>query len=261
VDSRLPGGGGNPITGLYDIDPSLFGQVNYQVQAAANHGLHYQYWDGVDVNLSVRPIHGIAFQGGTSTGQTVQDFCEVANALPESLLPTISTGVGFSIPGLSILNGGTVGSTPTAYCHVASGFLTDFRGLSSYQVPKVDVEVGATFQSKPGGRLAANYQVPAAVIAQSLGRAPAGNVANVTVNLIPPGTLYGDRINELDLRIAKVLKVGRQKARVQVDFYNLANSSAVLTYNNTYSPTSATWLTPTSVLAARVAKIGATFEF
>ena len=70
-----------------------------------------------------------------------------------------------------------------------------------------------------------------------------------------------DRINELDLRIAKVLKFGRQKARVQVDFYNLANSSAVLTYNNTYSPTSTTWLTPTSVLAARVAKIGATFEF
>ena len=215
----------------------------------------------MDVNLSVWPIHVIAFQGGTSTGQTVQDFCEVANALPESLLPTISTGIGFSIPGISILNGGTVGSTPTGYCHVASGFLTDFRGLSSYQVPKVGVEIGVTFQSKPGVRLAANYPVPAAVIAQSLGRAPAGNVANVTVNLIPPGTLYGDRINELDLRIAKVLKVGRQKTRVQVDFYNLANSSAVLTYNNTYSPTSTSWLTPTSVLAARVAKIGATFEF
>ena len=261
VDSRLPGGGGYAVNGLYDIAPSLFGQVTNQVQAAANYGLHYQYWDGVDVNFSVRPIHGIAFQGGTSTGQTVQDFCEVANALPESLLPTISTGVGFSIPGISILNGGTVGSTPTAYCHVASGFLTDFRGLSSYQVPKVDVEIGVTFQSKPGARLAANYPVPAAVIAQSLGRAPTGNVANVTVNLIPPGTLYGDRINELDLRIAKVLKFGRQKARVQVDFYNLANSSAVLTYNNTYSPTSTTWLTPTSVLAARVAKIGATFEF
>ena len=104
MDSRLPGGGGYPITGLYDIDPNLFGQVNYQVQAAANYGLHYQYWDGVDVNFSVRPIHGIAFQGGTSTGQTVQDFCDVANALPESLLPAVTTGIGFSIPGISILN-------------------------------------------------------------------------------------------------------------------------------------------------------------
>jgi hypothetical protein len=46
-----------------------------------------------------------------------------------------------------------------------------------------------------------------------------------------------------------------------VDFYNLLNASPILTYNQTYSPTSTTWLTPTSVLAARVAKIGATFEF
>ena len=261
VDPRLPGNGGNAITGLYDIDPTLFGQVNYEVQPAANYGRHSQYWDGVDVNFSVRPVRNISFQGGTSTGQTVQDFCEVANALPESQLAPISTGIGFSIPGLSILNGNPVGPTPTGYCHIASGFLTDFRGLGSYSIPKVDVEIAATFQSKPGQRLAANYQIPASVIAQTLGRPPAGNVANVTVNLIQPGTLYGDRINELDLRIAKVLKFNRAKAKVQVDFFNLTNSSAVLTYNQTYSPTTTTWLTPTSVLAARVAKIGFTVDF
>jgi hypothetical protein len=261
VDPRLPGGGGNAITGLYDINPALFGQVNYQVQAASNYGVHSQYWDGVDVNFSVRPVHGVAFQGGTSTGQTVQDFCEVAGKVPESLAPAVTTGIGISIPGLSILNGGAVGLTPAQYCHVASGFLTQFRGLSSYQIPKVDVEIGATFQSKPGAQLAANYPIPAAVIAQSLGRLPAGSVPNVTVNLITPGTFYGDRINEVDLRVAKVFKFSGYRARFQVDFYNLMNSSAVLSYNQTYSPTSTTWLTPTSVLSARVAKIGATFEF
>jgi len=209
----------------------------------------------------VRPVRGVAFQGGTSTGQTVQDFCEVANQLPESLAPAVTTGIGISIPGLSILNGTPVGSTPKQYCHVTSGFLTQFRGLSSYSVPKIDVEIGATFQSKPGAQLAANYPVPAAVIAQSLGRAPAGNVPNVTVNMVFPGTLYGDRINELDLRVAKVFRFGATKAKVQVDFYNLTNASPVLTYNQTYSPASTAWLTPTSVLAARVAKIGATFDF
>jgi hypothetical protein len=261
VDPRLPGGGGNVIAGLYDINPTLFGQVNYQVQAASNYGVHSQYWDGVDVNFSVRPVHGVMFQGGTSTGQTVQDFCEIAGKVPESLAPAVTTGIGIAIPGLSILNGTPVGLTPAQYCHVASGFLTQFRGLSSYQIPKVDVEIGVTFQSKPGAQLAANYPVPAAVIAQSLGRLPAGNVPNVTVNLITPGTFYGDRINELDLRVAKVFKFSSYRARLQVDFYNLTNSSAVLTYNQTYSPTSTAWLTPTSVLSARVAKIGATFEF
>jgi hypothetical protein len=43
--------------------------------------------------------------------------------------------------------------------------------------------------------------------------------------------------------------------------YNTLNSSAVLTYNQTYSPITSSWLTPTSVLGARVAKIGATFDF
>jgi hypothetical protein len=39
------------------------------------------------------------------------------------------------------------------------------------------------------------------------------------------------------------------------------NSSAVLTYNQTYNPATTTWLTPTSVLNARVIKVGASFNF
>jgi hypothetical protein len=35
----------------------------------------------------------------------------------------------------------------------------------------------------------------------------------------------------------------------------------VLTYNQTFSPTATTWLNPTSVLAARVMKIGASIDF
>ena len=99
------------------------------------------------------------------------------------------------------------------------------------------------------------------MIAQSLGRPPAGNVANVTVNMIQPGSFYGDRVNQVDFRAAKLFRFGATKAKFQVDFYNLFNSAPILTYNQTYSPTSTAWLTPTSVLAARVAKIGITFDF
>ena len=38
VDSRLPNGGGYPVNGLYDIDPTLFGRANYEVQPSANYG-------------------------------------------------------------------------------------------------------------------------------------------------------------------------------------------------------------------------------
>jgi hypothetical protein len=43
----------------------------------------------------------------------------------------------------------------------------------------------------------------------------------VTVNLIQPGTLYGDRVNEIDLRIAKILRVGRTRTNVGLDIYNI----------------------------------------
>ena len=155
---------------------------------------------------------------------------------------------------------------PGQYCKIASGYLTQFRGLGSYQVPKVDVEISATFQSKPGQQLAANYNMPAAVVSQFLGRAPSGGVANVSVNLVEPGTLYGDRVNQLDLRFTKLLKFGRARTKISLDMYNSLNSAPILTYNQTFNPLVAagatgSWLTPTSVLSARVMKIGASVDF
>ena len=96
-------------------------------------------------------------------------------------------------------------------------------------------------------------------MAAALGRAPAGNVPNVTVNILAPGQ-YGDRINQLDFRVGKILKFGRTRTLVSADLYNALNSSAVLTYNNAYVP-NGTWLQPQTVLTARLIKIAAELTF
>jgi hypothetical protein len=139
-------------------------------------------------------------------------------------------------------------------------------------VPKADVQVGLTFTSKPGlqvsfagtptggGNLSANYTVANAVVAQSLGRNLAGNAANVTVNLIEPGSLYGDRINELDLRVAKTLRYRGLRANISADVYNLLNSAPILSYNEAFIQNGA-WLLPTSVMTARFAKINVQIDF
>src|SRR5205814_6646985 len=124
---------------------------------------------------------------------------------------------------------------PGQFCHLESGFLTQFRGLSSYQVPKVDVEVSATFQSKPGQQLSANYNMPSvrtattpasqAVVADFLGRAPSGGVSNVSVNLVTPGTLYGDRVNELDLRVSKMLRFRGTRTTISLDLCNAIHAN------------------------------------
>jgi hypothetical protein len=151
-------------------------------------------------------------------------------------------------------------STTSPYCHVAYGRLTQVRGLASYLVPKIDVQVSGVFQSKQGALLSANYAVPAATVAQTLGRAPSGNVTSVTINLIEPGSRYGDRLNQLDFRIAKILRFGRTRTMVGIDLYNALNSSAVLTYNNAFVP-GGTWLQPVTVLTGRLMKFSAEITF
>src|SRR6185295_3714019 len=138
----------------------------------------------------------------------------------------------------------------------AYGVKTQLRGLAAYTIPRIDLQVSGVVQSKPGALLSANYAVPSAVVAQSLGRPPSGNVTNVTVNLVTPGTLYGDRINQLDFRVAKILKFGRTRTTVGVDLYNALNASAILTYNNAFVP-NGPWLQPNSVLTGRLTRISA----
>jgi hypothetical protein len=267
-DARLPGGGGYTVSGLHDIAPNKFGQAQYQIQGAGNYGLDgaFQRWNGVDVTLAARAIKGLTFQGGTSTGQSVQDICAATNAVPDFLQASVPLAIGVTVPGFTPFTATQSGMAPGQYCHIESGYLTQFRGLGTYEVPKVDVEISATFQTKPGQQLAANYNMPAAQVAQFLGRAPSGGVANVTMNLVTPGTLYGDRINQLDLRFSKLLKFGATRTRVSLDMYNALNAAPVLTYNQTFNPLVAAgaagaWLTPTSVLSARVMKIGASLDW
>ena len=114
-------------------------------------------------------------------------------------------------------------------------------------------------QSKPGTMLAANYAAPNSVVAPSLGRSLSGNAANVTVNLVAPGSMYGDRVNQLDIRVGKILKYGRSRTLIALDVYNALNSSAVLTYNNTYVP-NGPWLQPLSILTPRFFKLTAEID-
>jgi len=122
------------------------------------------------------------------------------------------------------------------------------------------VLLSGTFRSEQGTPLAANWVVSSAEAAKTLGRPLSGGAPNVTVNLIEPGTVWSDRVNVFDLRVAKIVRVGKTRTNVGVDVYNLLNSSAVLSYNTSYNPTG-NWLVPTTVLTARFAKISASVDF
>lgn len=146
------------------------------------------------------------------------------------------------------------------YCQQEPPFLTDFKGLGSYTIPHVDVQVSGTFQSIPGDALDANYAVTTAVAAQTLGRPLSGNATSATINLLGPGERYGDRINQLDLRVSKILRFSGLRTQFAVDLYNALNSNPIETYNQNFIANGA-WLTPTGVLTARFAKVTVQLDF
>ena len=248
ADPRLPGGGGNTITGLYDVNPALFGVTNNYITYSDNYGTQYQRFNGVDFNATARIKNGLNVQGGFSFGKSTSDNCEIRAKLPE----------------LSPLN---------PFCHVETGYLPQYKALGSYVLPKIDVQVSGAYTGKAGiqvsgfgtpagigGSLAANYVVPNSLIQPQIGRPLSGGAPNATVNIVTPGVLYGDRVNEVDMRFGKILKFGKTRANVGVDIYNLLNSAAVLSYNQSFIPNGA-WLIPTSEMSARFAKLSVQFDF
>jgi hypothetical protein len=143
------------------------------------------------------------------------------------------------------------------YCDVSGTYLTQAKFLAAYTIPRIDVQVSGNFQSLPGPEISAQYTASLAEITPSLGRPLAGGARNVTVNLIEPRTVYGDRLNMLDVRFGKILKFGRTRAIASLDLYNVANASTVLVVSNTFD----TWLRPQQILPARFAKVGLQLQF
>jgi hypothetical protein len=243
VDSRLPGGGGGVLEGLYNVTPAAAPRLNDNFTTlSSNVGEWSQVSDSLNLNVTARMRNGLMVQGGFNTGNSTNDYCDVRAQIPEWTV--------------------LFAQSPTnPWCDTSTGWVTRATALGSYTIPKVDVQVSGTFRSDPGGQLAANWTAGNAATV-GLNRPFAGlGSPTITVNLIEPGTLYGERVNQIDMRLAKVLRFGRTRSTVGFDVYNLMNTDAVLTYNQTFSPTTTTWLRPNSVLQPRFVKISATVDF
>jgi hypothetical protein len=191
----------------------------------------------------------LTLQGGISTGRTTTDNCDVASQIG-------TTAVGSALGGFNASNSDF---PSTLYCHVDTPFLTQVKLLGTYVVPRIDVLVAGTLQSLAGPAISATYNAPFSVYGPSLGRIIAGGNANstVAVNLIAPNTVFGDRLNQLDLRISKILRAGRTRASVGVDIYNALNTGTPLSYNASY----AAFMVPTSIVTPRFVKFAVNVDF
>jgi hypothetical protein len=117
--------------------------------------------------------------------------------------------------------------------------------------------VAATLQSFPGPERRAEHVFSNAEVEGSLGR-PLSATRTVRVNLIAPGTVFADRINQLDLRFAKSFAFGGTRLKAMFDLYNTLNTNAAVFYNIAFD---ASWERPAIIMPARMAKVAFQVDF
>jgi len=248
TDPRLPTSG-QTITGLFDQNRSVANRN--VVKSASQFGKQISHWDGFDFSVDTRLGNGLLLQGGASWGRTLSDMCDIVDDVPEALTGAV-TPAGLQGQWIAGVVTPAVLS-PAQFCRQQTPFLGTYKAVASYTV-KYGIRLSGTYQSIPGTQIAANQIYSGTV--PSLGRP--FTFGQTTVNVAPPGEMWGDRLNQFDLRFSKIVRVGRGRLDLNVDLYNAFNSDAILTQQQTYG---ATWQNALSVIQPRFVKFGARWDF
>jgi Carboxypeptidase regulatory-like domain len=241
TDARLALSG-QQLCGLYDLNPNKVGQIDNLVTLSKNYGEQTEVYNGVDVNFQLRVKSRATLGGGWNIGNAVQ---------------------------LGTTAGGTASaSTNSCYvidspqqlfnCDVNVPYQNRIRVNGSYTL-RWGLQVAAVAQSNPGANYSANLAYTSAQIQPSLGRPlAAGPTATVTIPLVKPYSQFGPRINQLDLRGTKFLRVGSRRIQANIDAYNIFNVNTPVTLFGTFN---ARWGQPTQVLDGRLVKFSAQIDF
>jgi hypothetical protein len=256
LDPRLPGGGGYAIP-MYTVTQAAANlpAVNYITFEDDFGPKRINYWQGVDMTVNARLRNGLFLQLGTTTGREVEDYCATE--------ARIGHGAG--------------DSPDERNCRQVDPFLTTLRGLASYTVPKIDVQLSATFRSQPEAEIlftgagSATWNIPNSMVQAALGRLAPGTLigGTTTVQLLDANNrlFVGGRRNQVDLRIAKILRLGDRRIDAGIDVNNLLNTNYATTYSGTYQFNAdpraggGTFLNPTAIFNPRFVRVNLTFNF
>ena len=229
TDSRLPGGGGNQICGLYDIKPEKFGLVDELVNRSKD---FRDIFNGVDIGINARFGQGGLLTGGVSLGASTLNTCFVVDTPGQRFCKTTDSQNQFKLAG-------------------------------AYPLPW-GMQASFTFQNLPGINQLASWVVTNAQIVPSLGRnvgacrGAATCNASVTLPLVEPGTLREPRQSQLDIRFGKTVRVGGVRIEPKFEVFNALNANDAQTLVTQFG---SRWLNVNGLLAGRLFKFGAQVNF
>jgi hypothetical protein len=255
-DPRLPNAGGT-FCGLYDVKPQLFGVGVERITDSRKFskdgklGKQLRVWDGFTLSVDGRLPRRITIGGGLDVGRQVDDRCYTVDAPNQ---PT------------NLVAPGTVGATNLGpYCRIIIPWkgLLDLRLHGGIPLP-AGFNASWNYRNTPGVNIRADYTVPrSAVQFVNPARTTASFTrSSVSVPLMAPGAIYGDRFTQLDLRLSRFFNLGGARLDASVDLYNALNSSSIQSEVGAYSvgPTSR-WRRPVTLLDARLLQVAGSLSF
>ena len=252
TDSRLPGGGGYPVT--------MYTPTAAAAAIAARNYITFESDFGAerDQLLARRRLHA-------------QRTAAPGLQLPGRHAP----------PGRAMLDSCAVDTkvdTPDPrFCrndepvpdHAARAGLV--HGAEDRRAAQRDVALAAGDRARTSPTAALNgatWNVPNTVVQGLLGRLPPGALAtgNTAVRLLDPENrlFVGGRRNQVDMRIAKIIRIGSTRLDAGLDLNNLFNTNYATAYQATYQygvANGGTWLNPTSVYTPRYVRLNLTASF
>jgi len=244
---------------MYNVSAAAFPRVNNVV---ATDDSQKEWYDGYEVSFNARLPHGATVFGGTTSERMLWTLCnEQSN--PNNLL----------------------------YCDARDSqipFRTQLKLSGSYPLP-YGIQISASFQSLPGYLLGClvtglscaipsptalpNVTTPAGLgTIWSISRTttypanckgpctpgalviPGMTAANLNIPLVAPGTDFGERVNQLDVSLAKWFQMGKTRVQGQLDFFNALNRSSVTAVRSLNYLTSA-YMQPSTVLQGRIIRV------
>jgi hypothetical protein len=259
---------GQQLCGLWDqrISPATSNLVTFSDNYVGKYSIpgatqaqsaQTQHFNGFDLSATARLPRTSTLNFGWSIGNTIQNTAVSANG---GQINTSSTNCLVVDSPQQLTN-------QVQPCVVNTPYQSRFRVNGSFQLPWGGVQLAAVYQDLPGPMIAANFTFTSAAInAQPTGGLGRNlRLATVTMDILPPFSMFGDRFRQLDFRATKTVQMGSRRIQLNLDVYNLLNASAATFIQNTYSApgavTATPWLSPTQVQDGRFAKVSAQLFF
>jgi len=155
-------------------------------------------------------------------------------------------GSGFTSPNTTLIN---------AFGELTNSRRHEVKAYFTYRVPKIDVMVGGNYTGLSGR----NFTAREVFSSRDLS---VGSSSRRTIFLEPFGSRRNDFINQVDLRLEKVIQVDIHRFGLYADMINLFNSNTVTTRQSIFSGSGGVdFLGPTAIQGARQVTLGARWSF